>query len=395
MFNIENLNTYIRDVDLSAPQMMSVYQKIIEDVFKMFNVEISVVDSCYISEALIYEISIEEGKKVSSIRGIKNDIALRTGCFVSLASKKKASSTIAVVLRRNLRYVLGLKEIMKTPEFQKNSSPLLIAAGRDEVGDPLLIDLEKSNMFIFGTTGAGKTVLIDDIILSLIYRNTPSDLQLSLIDLKGVDLVFYNSLPHMRHPTVGDRSEAVKVLSDIVGEIERRRKLFFSNKVKTFEQYNALPGVTKLPYIVVVIDEYHDLVSYNPSVEEEYDEHTNDQINDVKNLVTKITSNDRTMGIRMIIATQQLVTEDISGTIQNNVNYRIRLSIYNNQHKQNDDKSVRNQKLLGSGDMQYERTSGLNGDEKSIIRGQACYVSADEIKRVVYDYSSKYKRIIQ
>lgn len=409
MFDINHLLAYGNPSELDSPEAAKHYGTIIENIFSLFSIDVKIINHLYISESLVFEISLASGTRVSNIKKLKADISLQTGCFVTIAGKKSQASTIAIVLRKNPRYVLALKDIMTSSEYVGNTSPLLIAAGRDTIGEPLLIDLTNENMLVFGTTGSGKSVFLDDVILSLVYRCEPEQLKLVLIDVKGVDLAYYNDIPYlhlndnMKNVAITERQSATKALADVLVEMRQRQTLFEENHIKSFDQYNNLPDVKKLPYIVIVIDEYHELVNFTnikrtqngeldisePVLSPEEIKMIEDDINATKNMVRSIVSDSRRFGISMVIATQMQAAKDIDTGIQNNMHHRVRFSIYNGNSGDDKTKTVHDKKLLGSGDMQYERTGGTNSDMRNIIRGQACYVSGDEVKEIVNEIQSQ------
>lgn len=366
-------------------------------VFDMYslNAKLSFIASSQLS--VVFEVELEMGTSLRVFTTMAKDIRFYTGMEFNVFLADGKQNKVRIVFERVDRNPVSLKEIIDTPEFQ-SSAPLAIAAGRKKTGEPLIIDLDDvPNLFIYGSTGSGKSVFIDDIILSLLFKNEPEDLRLVLVDVKGVDLRFYNGIPHMHCPAIGERAEAVKVLADVLGEIERRNSLFVQHKVRSLEAYNALPGVEKLPKIVFIIDEYYSLTTIPFSGEVLSDDESinyKDEIKDIEMLVASIASRGRACGVRMVIATQVLSRADVGAEIQANFHMYVRFSAYGhpvNPKAYKKDLKNTHHKLLGSGDMLVERVMGMKNEKISTAHAQACYVDPGDVENVVRNINSLFK----
>jgi len=349
----------------------------LEYTLLQFNVKASVVDYSQGPSITRFEIQPEPGVKVSKITNLADDLKL------SLAAKEirieapiPGKRTIGIEIpNRDARSVF-IREILQHERFEASASPLTIAVGLDVSGQPIVTDLIKMpHGLVAGSTGSGKSVFVNSLLISLLYKSSPEDLQLLLIDPKMVELTAYNGLPHLLAPVITDPKSATLSLKWAVDEMERRYEAFAQAGVRDIVRFNekALQAgnqAVKMPYIVVIIDELADLMMTAPG--------------DVEEAICRIAQKARAAGIHLIIATQRPSVDVITGLIKANIPTRIAFSV----SAQTDSRTILDQagaeKLLGRGDLLFLE----NGTSKP-IRLQGTFVTDDEIEQVVAHVKSQ------
>jgi S-DNA-T family DNA segregation ATPase FtsK/SpoIIIE len=253
---------------------------------------------------------------------------------------------------------------MQTSDFVNNKSKLALALGRDVAGRPNIVDLGKMpHVLIAGTTGSGKSVAINSLIVSLLYRNTPQDVKFIFVDPKHVELTPYNGIPHLLTPAITDPDKAINALKWVVAEMERRYKLVAAVGKRNITEYNE-KNELKLPFIVVVVDELANLMAANKQ--------------EVEAAVVKLASLARAVGIHLVLATQRPSTEIITGLIKANVSTRIAFKLPSQIDSRTILDSAGAEKLLGNGDMLF-----VTAESSKPRRIQGTYIAAQEIHRVV------------
>ncbi len=314
-----------------------------------------------------YEIQPKVGVKVSRIVSLADDIALALAAKdIRIEAPIPGKSAIGIEVPNHKTALVGLRDIMEKTEFQQ-LSPLHIAIGKDITGKPMIGQLAKMpHLLIAGATGSGKSVCMNSIVLSLLYRAKPNEVKLMMIDPKMVELNVYNGIPHLLSPVVTDARKAAIALKKVVKEMERRYELFAKSGTRDIERYNQLDleEKEKLPYIVVLIDELADLMMVAPS--------------DVEDAICRLAQMARAAGIHLIIATQRPSVDVITGVIKANIPSRIAFTV----SSQADSRTILDmggaEKLVGNGDMLYLPT----GASKP-LRVQGAYVSDEEVDAVV------------
>ncbi|MBC8436432.1 MAG: hypothetical protein H8D90_00895, partial [Candidatus Omnitrophica bacterium] len=256
-----------------------------------------------------------------------------------------------------------LKEVLSSKAFQELESPLTLALGKDIAGHSIVADLdEMPHLLIAGTTGSGKTVCLNSLILALLFRNSPNDLKFVMIDPKMVELRLFSEMPHMLCPVITDAKKASVALNWVVNEMEERYKLLARAGVRNIESYNEKQE--KIPYIIVIIDEFADLMTVVP-----------DQI---ENAITRLAQLSRAVGIHLILATQRPSVDVITGVIKANLPARISFKVASKVDSRTVLDSNGADKLLGRGDSLFMRPG-----ESKLIRIQCTLVSDKEIERVM------------
>lgn len=335
-----------------------------------------------------YEFVPDVGVKVKDVVNLAEDLALVAEAQYVRIERILGKKAIGIEIPNKKREIIHLREIIESEEYASMSSPLTIALGKTKSGEIFTTDLrEMPHVIIAGATGSGKSVAIHTIILSIVFRSSPDDVKLILIDPKRVELAIYNSLPHLLTPVVVNPKLAKNALDWAIFEMENRYKKLATLQVRNIEQYNkrlnllvssgdelmeSLDDTTRLPYIVIIIDEFADLMMESSK--------------DIEYNVARIAQKARAVGIHLILATQRPSVDVITGTIKNNFPSRIAFAV----PSRNDSKTIIDymgaEKLLGQGDMLI-----LPPKSATLVRAHCSYVSEDEALRVVKYLSKKGK----
>ncbi len=307
--------------------------------------------------------------KVSRILGLSDDLAM-TLCAESIRIQApiKGKDVVGIEIPNSQSQIIYLREILESELFQKSSSPLTLALGKDIVGNPFITDLKKlPHLLIAGTTGSGKSVGVNAMILSLLYKNPPDQLKLVMIDPKMVEFSIYADIPHLLTPIITDPKKAIGALQSVAKEMERRYSLMSEYKVKTIDSYNEQAennGVEAFPYLIVVIDELADLMMTGGK-EAEFP-------------IARIAQMGRASGLHLIVATQRPSVDVVTGLIKTNLpsraSFRVGTKIDSKVILDTDGA----QSLLGRGDMLFT-PPGANG----LVRLHAPFATEDEIKKIV------------
>ncbi len=307
--------------------------------------------------------------KVSRILSLSDDLAM-TLCAESIRIQApiKGKDVVGIEIPNSQSQIIYLREILESELFQKSSSPLTLALGKDIVGNPFITDLKKlPHLLIAGTTGSGKSVGVNAMILSLLYKNPPDQLKLVMIDPKMVEFSIYADIPHLLTPIITDPKKAIGALQSVAKEMERRYSLMSEYKVKTIDSYNEQApnnGVEAFPYLIVVIDELADLMMTGGK-EAEFP-------------IARIAQMGRASGLHLIVATQRPSVDVVTGLIKTNLPSRVSFRV----GTKIDSKVILDtdgaQSLLGRGDMLFT-PPGTNG----LVRLHAPFATEDEIKKIV------------
>ncbi|MFV8827615.1 DNA translocase FtsK [Alkalihalobacterium sp. APHAB7] len=343
--------------------------EILESTLQNFNVSAKVIHVTKGPSVTRFEIQPAPGVKVSKITSLTDDIKL---CLAAKDIRMEApipgKHAIGIEVPNLKSDPVFLREILRRGEFQRGSA-LTVALGLDISGHPIVTNLAKMpHGLVAGATGSGKSVCINSILVSLLYKATPDQVKLLLVDPKMVELAPYNELPHLVTPVITDAKQATAALKWVVAEMERRYELFSQRGVRDIGRYNDLysedPAKPALPYIVVVIDELADLMMVSPQ--------------DVEEAICRIAQKARACGIHLLLATQRPSVDVITGLIKANIPTRIAFSV----SSQVDSRTIIDmngaERLLGKGDMLFHE----NGTAKP-VRVQGTFVSDEEIERVI------------
>ena len=343
-----------------------------------FKVDASVVEISQGPTITRYEVKPAEGVKVSQITSLSKDLAL------ALAAEKDVmvapipgKTTIGIELANKNRSDVMLRDVLESDEFKNHPSKLAVALGKDISGKPIIMDLAKMpHLLIAGATGAGKSVCINTLVISLLYKANPNEVKLVMVDPKQVELGVYNGIPHLLIPVVKDAKKATGALGWAVKEMTERYSIFEQNNVRNIQGYNELMERNgtpegKMPSIVILIDEFADLMMVAPG--------------DVENYVCRIAQLARAAGMHLVIATQRPVVKFITGNIKANVPSRISFMVASVRDSQTILDMGGAEKLIGKGDMLY-----MPVGETKPSRMQCAFVSDGDVKKVVEAVSSDY-----
>ncbi|MFJ7753454.1 DNA translocase FtsK [Peribacillus muralis] len=344
---------------------------LLDETLKNFNVRAKVVNVTQGPAVTRFEVHPEPGVKVNKVTNLMDDIKLSLAAQdMRMEAPIPGKHTIGIEIPNRKSKPVFLREVLESTEFQEHESPLAVALGLDISGQPIITDLRKMpHGLIAGQTGSGKSVCINTMLVSLLYKATPQELKLLLIDPKMVELAPYNRIPHLVSPVITDVKAATAALKWAVEEMERRYELFVHAGVRDISRFNeqaekAGQYANKLPYILVIIDELADLMMMSPA--------------DVEEAICRIAQKARACGIHLIVATQRPSVDVITGLIKANIPTRIAFSVSSQVDSRTIIDSGGAEKLLGRGDMLFAE----NGSSKT-VRLQGTYVSDEEIDQVV------------
>ena len=312
-----------------------------------------------------YTLKPADGVKISQITGLQNDLALALAAHpIRIEAPIPGQSLVGIEIPNKQKAVVRLREVFESAEFRKNKTNLSLAIGKDVAGEIWFGDLGKMpHLLVAGSTGSGKTVMLNSVIVNLIYQNSPEDLKFIFIDPKRVELTLYNDLPHLLTPVITDVNKTINALKWSIKEMERRFEVMSQVQKRDIFAYNK-DAKTKMPFIVVVIDELADLMITSPQ--------------EVEACIIRLSQMARATGIHLIMATQRPSVDIITGLIKANITSRIAFSVAS----MTDSRTILDfsgaEKLLGRGDMLF-----ISSELSKPKRLQGDYVSDEEIKRIV------------
>ncbi len=313
-----------------------------------------------------FELELAAGIKVSKVTDLNRNIAMNMEVkSVRIEAPIPGKSLVGVEVPNKQRATVTLREVLESEPMRKATKPLIVALGKDIAGTPIVCDLAKMpHLLIAGATGSGKSVCINTIINSLLYRCSPKEVRLILVDPKVVELQCYNGIPHLLIPVVSDPHKASGALAWAVGEMMDRYKRFQEAGVRNIDGFNEqMPEDDRMPRIVIVIDELADLMMTCKK--------------DVEERICRIAQLARAAGIHLIVATQRPSTDVITGLIKANIPSRIAFKVSSNVDSRTILDRIGAEQLLGNGDMLYLPTG-----EFTAIRIQGCFLSDGEVNRI-------------
>lgn len=357
---------------------------IIEDKLKEFGIGSNVVNVMKGPVVDTFELNLGAGVKVSSVSNRADDVSLAlSGVPIRIVYPMKGKTTVGVEVPRNPRDFIYLDDVLRSRLFRDSTHNLPIAMGKDAYGEPSVVDLTSMpHMLVAGTTGSGKSVFVNTLLVSLIVRNSPDRLKLILIDPKSVELALFQTLPHLIMPTITDASTATVALLWAVEEMERRYALLREAGVRNIDGYNrkiadADPHLMarckahfedddetlKLPFLVIVVDEVADLMQSKHGKE-------------IETNISRLAAKARAAGIHLVLATQRPSTDVITGVIKANFPTRIAFKVITNMDSRVILDTQGAEKLLGKGDMLFKQGVEL-------IRVHSAFVDEAEIEKLV------------
>lgn len=339
------------------------------ETLKSFGVQTTYLGASRGPSVTRYELQLAPGVKISKISNLADDVALNlavSGVRIAPVPDKPA---VGIEIPNKVKDTVFFRELVDTPEFKKSfDKKLETVLGKDISGHSVTCNITKMpHLLIAGTTGSGKSVCVNSLIMSILMKSTPDDVRLIMVDPKQVEFMMYNGIPHLLIPVVTEPKKAAGALAWAVTEMERRYTLFSENNVRNIDGYNDIAKnddeLEHMPHIVIFIDELADLMMASPK--------------DVEDSIVRLAQKARAAGMHLVIATQKPTVQVVTGLIKGNIPSRIALLVSSNIDSRVILDASGAEKLLGNGDMLYMPV----GVQKP-IRLQGCYVSDDEVERV-------------
>ncbi|GAC1412889.1 MAG: DNA translocase FtsK [Candidatus Doudnabacteria bacterium] len=345
---------------------VSIIQKTLSD----FGIEVEMGEVNVGPTVTQYTLRPATGVKLSQIAGLQNDLALALSAqSIRMELPIPGKALVGIEIPNKTSAIVRLREVLQTENFVKHTSKLAFALGRDVSGHPMVGDLARMpHLMIAGSTGSGKSVALNSFLISLLYKNTPQDVKLIVIDPKRVEMTPYNGIPHLLTPVVTDHEKAVNALKWAVAEMDRRYKVLAEAGNRNIADYNAASGI-KMFYIVIIVDELADLMAVAK--------------NDVEATIVRLSQMARAVGIHLVLATQRPSVEVITGLIKANITSRIAFAVASQVDSRTILDSGGAESLLGNGDMLF-----ITADIQKPRRIQGAYVGEKEVNRVA-DYFKK------
>ena len=357
------------DDEAGAAREMKKNADTLVNTLDSFGVKTTMLDICRGPSVTRYELQPQAGIKVSRITSLADDIALNLATAgVRIEAPIPGKPAVGIEVPNKIRSTVNIRSVFESQNYINMRSPLTMALGKDIAGTAQVADLCKMpHLLIAGSTGSGKSVCVNSIIISFLFRSGPEDVKLILIDPKVVELAEYNGIPHLLMPVVTEPRKAAGALGASVAEMERRYKLFAENNVREIKAYNKLAaqtGMEHLPYIAIVIDELADLMMVAGKEVEDY--------------ICRIAQKARAAGIHLIVATQRPSVDVITGLIKANIPSRIAFAVSSQIDSRTILDSGGAEKLLGNGDMLF-----LPVGASKPVRVQGTFVTDEEIGAVL------------
>lgn len=339
--------------------------KIIRETFQNFNIDVEMEGANIGPRVTQYTLKPPTGVKLTKITALENNLALDLAATsIRMEAPIPGKRAVGIEVPNVKPAIVRLSSIVGSHDWVENKNPLEFAIGKDIAGKPVIADLARMpHLLVAGQTGSGKSVMINDILTSLLYRNSPADLKLILVDPKTVELTPYNDIPHLLTPVITEPEKCISALKWAVAEMERRYRTLAEVKKRNIGEYNQLKTEEGMPYIVIVIDELADLMMM--------------AARDVEALIVRIAQKARAVGIHLILATQRPSVDVITGLIKANVPARIAFTTASQVDSRTIIDQMGAEKLLGQGDMLF-----LTSDMPKPKRVQAAFISDNETVKV-------------
>lgn len=343
----------------------------LEETLAHFGIKAQVIEVHHGPVITRYDLQPAPGVKVSRIVNLIDDLALSLAAKgLRLEAPIPGKAAIGVEVPNQETQIVTFREILDSKIFW-NSGKLSFGLGVDIAGDTVVADLQKMpHLLIAGATGSGKSVCVNTLIMSILYKSLPDEVKFIMIDPKMVELSMYNGIPHLMSPVVTEAKKASGVLKVVVNEMERRYKLFAEARVRDLAKYNALPEIEKLPFVVVIIDELADLMMVAPV--------------EVEDSICRLAQMARATGIHLVVATQRPSVDVITGLIKANVPSRVAFAVSSQVDSRTILDSAGAERLLGRGDMLFAPVGAMKP-----LRVQGALVTEKEIEAVIKHWKSQ------
>ncbi len=373
---IDCLNVVEKESGLDNMTEMQLGAQKLLTTLESFKINAEVTNICRGPSVTRYELVPEAGVRINRITNLSDDIALRLAATsVRIEAPIPGKSAIGIEVPNSAKSMVSMREIIDTPQFRDSKSKLTVALGKDITGNIICADLAKMpHLLVAGTTGSGKSVCLNSMIVSILYNASPDEVKLLMIDPKMVEFTVYNGIAHLEVPVVSNPRKAAGALGWAVGEMEKRYKQFSENSVRDIKGFNKLcetrDDLVKMHQIVIFIDELSDLMMVSPK--------------EVEDCIQRLAQMARAAGIHLVIATQRPSVDVITGIIKANIPSRIALSVSSQVDSRTILDAVGAEKLLGNGDMLFNPV----GSSKP-TRVQGCFISDAEVENVVNHIKSQ------
>ena len=349
--------------------------EIIKRTLNNFNVLVEVEEVVVGPTFTQYALKPASNVRLQKIVSLQNNLELALAAHpIRIESPIPGKSLVGIEVPNHTKEVVGLRSLLESKEFKNFPAALPVVIGKTITGSPLVFSLAKlPHLLLAGTTGSGKSVLIHNLILSLLYKNSPDELRLILIDPKRVEMCFYEDIPHLYTDIITHPKKALNALNWAIAEMERRYELLEGIKVRSLESYNQAiskkkdkeDGEATLPYIVITIDELSDLMATAPR--------------EFENAIVRVAQKSRAVGIHLIISTQRPSVNVITGLVKANIPARIALQVASQVDSRTILDTAGAETLVGSGDLLFATSGG-----RKAIRAQSAFVTEDEVKQVAH-----------
>lgn len=338
---------------------------IIHDTLNNFNIDVEMEGANIGPRVTQYTLKPPSGVKLNKITALESNIALDLGATaIRMEAPIPGKKAVGVEVPNVKSATVRVSSVLNAPDWSKNNSPLGIVIGKDIAGNAIVGSLDKMpHLLVAGQTGSGKSVMINTLLTSLLYRNSPSDLKLILVDPKQVEMGPYEDIPHLLTPVITEPEKCISALKWAVAEMERRYRTLKAEKKRNIADYNAVKKEEGMPYVVIVIDELADLMMM--------------AARDVEALIVRIAQKARAVGIHLVLATQRPSVDVITGLIKANVPARVAFTTTSQVDSRTIIDSVGAEKLLGMGDMLYSTS-----EMPKPIRVQGALITEEETNAV-------------
>jgi len=350
------------------------YSKLLEETLRNFGLEATVTHVERGPTVTRYEMQPAKGVKVSKIVSLTDDIALALAATsLRIEAPIPGKSAIGIEVPNSSVAMVYFRDLLTSKIYQESPLKMILALGKDITGQPIFTDLKRMpHLLIAGATGSGKTVCINTLIASILFKATPHEVQFVMIDPKRVELTIYDGIPHLIQDVVTDPKQAAKVLIDVLVIMDERYNMFKEARVRNLEEYNKARPETPLPYIVVLIDELADLMMLAAAT--------------VETSISRLTALARAAGIHLIVATQRPSVDVVTGIIKANIPSRVAFAVSSIVDSRTILDSGGAEKLLGRGDMLFAPIDAMKP-----LRLQGAFVSLSEIESLVSFWSAQPK----
>ena len=360
-----DVNLLDQKQDKADPGDVNGNAQIIHDTFANFNIDVEMEGANVGPRVTQYTLKPPTGVKLTKITALENNLALDLAAHaIRMEAPIPGKRAVGIEVPNVKPALVGLSSILQSRDWSSSKGPLSFAIGKDIGGSPVVVDLAKMpHLLVAGQTGSGKSVMINDILTSMLYRNSPSDLKLILVDPKQVELTPYNDIPHLLTPVINEPEKCISALKWAVAEMERRLRTMAEVGKRNIGEYNNLKKEEGMPYIVIVIDELADLMMM--------------AARDVESLIVRLAQKARAAGIHLVLATQRPSVDVITGLIKANVPARIAFTVASQVDSRTIIDQMGAEKLLGRGDMLLSTS-----DMPKPKRVQAAFISDEETEKI-------------